>query len=46
MDRLKGIGFSGNLLAFIFNLVSARELEAYYVWIDFKHWIYKVVITG
>jgi hypothetical protein len=28
MDRLKAAGFSGNLLAFIFNLVSLRELEA------------------
>jgi hypothetical protein len=28
MDRLKVVGFSGNLLAYIFSLVSSRELEA------------------
>jgi hypothetical protein len=26
MDRLKAVGFSGNLLASIFNLVASREL--------------------
>jgi hypothetical protein len=26
MDRLKAVGFLGNLLAFIFNLVTAWEL--------------------
>jgi hypothetical protein len=30
MERLKAVGFSGNLLAFICNLVSSRELEANY----------------
>jgi hypothetical protein len=28
MDRFKAVGLSGNLLAFIFNLVTLRELEA------------------
>jgi hypothetical protein len=28
IDKLEAVGFSGNLLAFIFNLVSSRELEA------------------
>jgi hypothetical protein len=37
MDRLKAVGFSGNLLASIFNLVSLRELEASYDWLDLKH---------
>jgi hypothetical protein len=40
MDRLKAVGFSGNLLAFIFNLVSSRELEANYGWLDLEDWTY------
>jgi hypothetical protein len=28
MDRLKAVGFSGNLPVFIFNPASSRELEA------------------
>jgi hypothetical protein len=36
MDKLKAVGFSGNLLAFIFNLVSSRELEANSGWLDLK----------
>jgi hypothetical protein len=39
MDRLKSVAFSGNLLAFIFTLVSLRELEANYGWPDLKSWI-------
>jgi hypothetical protein len=38
MDILKAIGFSENLLAFIFNLVSLRELEANYGWLDLRDW--------
>jgi hypothetical protein len=34
MDRLKAAGFSGKLLAFIFNLVSSRKLEADCGWLD------------
>jgi hypothetical protein len=30
MDRLRTVGFSGNLLAFFFNLVSSREQGAKY----------------
>jgi hypothetical protein len=40
MGRLKAVGFSGNLLAFIFNLVFSRELEANYGWLDLKDWTY------
>jgi potassium voltage-gated channel Eag-related subfamily H protein 8 len=40
------VGFSGNLLAFIFNLVSARELEANYGWLDLKDWTYKGLPQG
>jgi hypothetical protein len=36
LDRLKSVGSSGNLLAFIFNLLSLRELEANYGWLDLK----------
>jgi hypothetical protein len=41
IDRLKAVGFLGNLLAFIFNLVSSRELEANYGWLGLKDWSYK-----
>jgi hypothetical protein len=41
MDRLKAVGFSGSLVAFIFNLVSSRELEANYGWLNLKDWTYK-----
>jgi hypothetical protein len=42
MERLKAVvGFSGNLLAFIFNQVSSRELEANYGWLGLKDWRYK-----
>jgi hypothetical protein len=46
MDRLKAVGFSGNLLAFIFGLVSSTELEANYGWLDFKDWTYKGLLQG
>jgi hypothetical protein len=46
MDRLKAVGFSGNLLAFIFSLVSARELEANYGWLVLKEWTYKGLPQG
>jgi hypothetical protein len=46
MDRLKAEGFSGNLLAFIFNLVSSRELAANYGWLDLKDWTYKGLSYG
>jgi hypothetical protein len=46
MDRLKAVGFSGNLLAFVFNLVSSRELEANYGWLDIKDWTYKGLPQG
>jgi hypothetical protein len=36
MDKLKAVGLSGNLLAFNFNLVSSRELEANYGWLELK----------
>jgi hypothetical protein len=39
--RLKAVGFSGNLLAFFFNVVYFRKLAAYYRWIDLKDWTYK-----
>jgi hypothetical protein len=35
---LKEIGFSGNVLAFVFNLVPLRELEEKYGWLDHKDW--------
>jgi hypothetical protein len=38
---LKAVGFSGNLLAFFFNLASSKELEADYGWLDLKDWVYK-----
>jgi hypothetical protein len=41
MNRLKAVGFSGNLLAFICNLVFSRELETNYGWLDLKDWTYK-----
>jgi hypothetical protein len=41
MDRLKAVDFSGNQLAFIYNLVSSRELEANYGWVDLKDWTCK-----
>jgi hypothetical protein len=46
MDRLKCAGLSGNLLAFIFNLVSPRELEASLGWLDLKNWTYKGIPHG
>jgi retron-type reverse transcriptase len=46
MDRLKAVGFSGNLLAFIFNLVSSRELKANNGWLDLKDWTYKGLPQG
>jgi hypothetical protein len=46
IDRLKAVGFSGNLLAFIFNLVSSRELEANYGWPNLKAWTYKGLPQG
>ncbi|PNF30200.1 hypothetical protein B7P43_G08428 [Cryptotermes secundus] len=46
MDRLKAVGFSGNLIAFIFNLVSARELEANYGGVELKDWTYKGLPQG
>jgi hypothetical protein len=46
MDRLKASGFSGKLLAFVFNLFSSRELEANNGWLDFKDWIYKGLLQG
>jgi hypothetical protein len=36
MDRLKVQGFSRNMFAFLFNLVSSRDLEAHYGWVDLK----------
>jgi hypothetical protein len=36
LDKLKAVDFSENLLAFFFNLVSSRELEANYGWLDLK----------
>jgi hypothetical protein len=33
MDRIKAVGFSENMLAFIFNLVSEKVLEANYGWL-------------
>jgi retron-type reverse transcriptase len=46
MDRLKAVGISGNLLAFILNLVSSRELEANYGWLGLKDWTYKGLPQG
>jgi hypothetical protein len=46
MDRLKAVGFSGNLLASIFNLVSTRKLERNYGWLDPKDWTYKGLPQG
>jgi hypothetical protein len=46
MGRLEAGGFSGNLLAFISNLVSWRELEATYGWLDLKVWTYKGLPQG
>jgi hypothetical protein len=41
MDRLKAVGFSGNLLSFIFNMVFSRQLEA-----NLKDWMYKGLPHG
>jgi hypothetical protein len=38
---LKEIGFSGNVIAFVFNLISLRELEKNYGWLDLKNWACK-----
>jgi hypothetical protein len=46
LDRLKEVGFSGNMLAFISNVVSSRELEANYGWLDLKDWTYKGLLQG
>jgi hypothetical protein len=46
MDRLKAVGFSGDLLAFVFNLVSSRGLEANYGWPDLKDSTYKGLPQG
>jgi hypothetical protein len=46
MDRLKAVGFSGNMLAFIFNLVSSREEEAHHGWLDLKDWTHKGLPKG
>jgi hypothetical protein len=46
VDRLKAVGFSGNLLAFICNLVSSRELEANCGCLDLKDWTYKALPQG
>jgi hypothetical protein len=46
IDRLKAVGFSGNLLAFVFILVSSRELEANYGRLDLKDWTYKGLPQG
>jgi hypothetical protein len=46
MDRLKAVGYSGNLLAFTFNLVSSRELEANYGCLALKDWAYKGLQQG
>jgi hypothetical protein len=35
-DRLKEVGFSGNLRAFVFDMVSSMELEANFGWLDHK----------
>jgi hypothetical protein len=40
------VDFSGNLLAFTFNLVSSRELEANYGWLDLKDWTYKGLLQS
>jgi hypothetical protein len=45
MDRLKAVGFVGNLLSFMFNLLS-RELEANYGWLDLRDWTYKGLPQG
>jgi hypothetical protein len=44
MDRVKTVGFSGNLSAFIFNLVSSREVEENYGWLELKDWKYHRVV--
>jgi hypothetical protein len=46
MDRLKVVGFSGNQLALIFNLVSSRELETNYGWLNLKDWTCKGLPKG
>jgi hypothetical protein len=46
MVRHKAVGFSGNLLAFIFNLFPSRELETNNGWLDLKDWTYKGFTTG
>jgi hypothetical protein len=38
MDGFKATGFSGNQLAFFFNPVSSRKLEANYAGLDLKDW--------
>jgi hypothetical protein len=46
MDRLKAVGFSGNLLAFILNLVSSRKQGTNYGWLAPKVWTYKDLPQG
>jgi hypothetical protein len=46
MDRFKAVGLSGNLLALTFNLLSSRELEANYGWLDIKDGTYKDLPEG
>jgi hypothetical protein len=46
MDRLEAVGFSGYLIAHIFNLVSSRELEANYGWLDLEDWSYEGLQQG
>jgi hypothetical protein len=41
VDRLKVVGYSGSLLASIYYLVSSRDLEANYAWLDLKDCSYK-----
>jgi hypothetical protein len=46
VGRLKAVGYSGNLLASIYNLVSSRELGAKYAGLDLKDCSYKGLQQG
>jgi hypothetical protein len=46
MDTLTAVGFSGNLLALIFNLVSSRELEANDGWLDLQRLDIQMLTSG
>lgn len=46
IDKLKRIGFPSNLLAFIFNLVSARSLSFKFGDIDETRWVYRGLPQG